>query len=102
MAVIERIPLNVAYAVGVVTGGAWCSLVHYMLSVLAETLVSQNAAPVVAFIAHGIVSGVLLGKVLGIIVSFQEILIDGAMRTSGRTGIICIMTVYTGDNTLGC
>jgi len=51
MAVIDRIPLYVAYSMGVVTGGAWCSLVHYMLSVLAETLISQDAVSVVAFIA---------------------------------------------------
>jgi hypothetical protein len=102
MAVIDRISLDVAYAMGVVTGRAWCSLVHYMLFVLAETLVSQNAVPVVAFIAHGVVSGVLLGKVLGIVVFFQEILIDGAMGTSWRIWIISIMAVYAGYNTLGC
>ncbi len=54
-----------------------------------------------AFVAQGIGERALPGKVIRIIVFFKEILVAGAVRTSRCAGIIGIVTIGTGDNTLG-
>jgi hypothetical protein len=51
MAVINGIPLAATYSMGVVAGRARCVLVDNMFFVLFETIVTQDAVPVMAFIA---------------------------------------------------
>ena len=68
VAVIERISLGVAYPMGVVTDGAGRIFFDNMFILFRKTLIPQDAAPAVAFIAHGIIRGTLRRVVEGYIV----------------------------------
>ena len=96
MAVVERIALGVAYPVGVVANRAGRVLIDDMFPMLGKTLISQNAAPAVAFIAHGIIRGVLRRVIEGDIVSLEQKFVGGAMGTQRAIGVVGIMTIYAG------
>ena len=68
VAVIERISLGVADTVRIVTNGAGRIFFDNMFIMLRKTLISQDAAPAVAFIADGIIRGTLRRVVEGYIV----------------------------------
>lgn len=95
IAVVDWIALQSAYPVGIVTGRAWRLLVNYVCAVFRKTLVVQDAVPTVALIAERVVQGTLRGEVQGSILSLEEELKAGAMRTSRPVAIIVIMTVCT-------
>jgi hypothetical protein len=100
MAVVDRITLGVAYAMGVVAGRAGCLLVNHVFSVPLETIIVQNAAPAMAFIAEPIAIRALIGKIRSFIVPFKEVPVIGAMGAFCPAGVIGIVTVCTGDPAL--
>jgi hypothetical protein len=102
MAVVEGIALHVADTVGVMTDGTRCLLVYNMTSVFCKTLVAQYAAPAMACITQCIVARIFLGKIRGDIVSYKNILVHGAVGALDYFGVIGIMTVNTGYNTVLC
>jgi hypothetical protein len=79
MAVIEWISLGVADTVRVMTDGAGRIFFNNMLIMLRKTLIPQDAAPAVAFIADGIIRGTLHRVVEGYIVSLEQKLKGGAV-----------------------
>jgi hypothetical protein len=100
MAVVDRITLGVAYAMGVVAGRAGCLQINHMFSVPLETIIVQNAVPAVAFIAESITIRALIGKVSSFIVAFKEVLVIGAMGSFCPASIIGIVAVCAGDPAL--
>jgi len=68
MTVIECITLGIADTVRIVTNGAGRIFFDNMFPMLRKTLIPQDAAPAVAFIADGIIRGTLRRVVEGYIV----------------------------------
>ena len=96
MAVIEWVSLCAAYPMGVVTDRAGRVLIDYMFLMLWKTLITQDAAAAVAFIAHGISRGALRRVIESYIVSLEQELKSGTVRTKWAVGIVGIMTIYAG------
>ncbi len=78
---------------GVVTDRAGRVPIDNMFPMLGKTLISQDAAAAVAFIAHGIIRGTLRRVIKGDIVSLEQKLIGGAMGAQWSVGIVGIMTI---------
>ena len=81
---------------GVVTDRAGRVFFDYMFIMRWETLISQDAAPAVAFIAHGIIRGTLRRVIESYIISLEQKLKGGTVRTQWSVGIVGIMTIYAG------
>ena len=102
MAVVKCIPLGVADTMGVVTDRAGRVLIDDMFLMLGKTLISQDTAPAVAFIAHGIIRGALRRVVEGYIVALEQKFINGAMGAQWSVGIVGIMTICAGYRAGNC
>jgi len=102
VAVICRIAIGIAYAMGVATHCTRGFVVKNVLFMPFKTFISQYAVPAMTFIAQGVAIGALLCIIGGGIVSLEDILKAGAMGAFRPVGIIGIMTVCTGNNAIRC
>ena len=87
---------------GVVTDRAGCVFIDDMFLMLRKALISQDAAPAVTFITHGIIRGTLGRVIESYIVSLEQKLKVGAMWTQGPVGIVGIMAIYAGNLAGNC
>lgn len=100
MAVVRGIALGIADAVGIVACRARCFDIDYMFLMLFETLIIQDAVPVMAFVTEGIGGRALLRVITRIVSLRKKVLIGGTMRASWSAGIVGIMAVCTRNHTL--
>ena len=71
MAVVDRIPLKLAYSMRIMTGDTRCFLVHNMFFVFTKAVIAQDTRSAMALITKCIALRVLHSEIGGLIVSFQ-------------------------------
>ena len=84
---------------GIVAGKTGSGLLDDMLPVHRETLVTQNAFTVVAFIAEIILLMVFREEIIKYIISLQDKMVFGPVRTFGSRGIVIVVAIAAIDYT---